>query len=557
MNDDAARTHATVRRSRWPGWVWAVPLAALGVVAWLAVRQFAESGPTVTVTFESAEGVSAHDTKVHYKGMEVGEVDSVDLTPDRKRVVVTIDMNSTMKDALTEGTRFWIVGGQLQPSNLSTLKTVVAGPYIQIDPGPGKPARQFTGLNAAPAVMSGATGTRFVLRADKLGTVGDGTTVYYRDLQVGTVESHRLLDDASGFEITVFVRNPYDKLVRQTSRFWDASAVHLSFGGNGLSARLASLHTLVSGGIAFSTATGAAPSPPAKTGEQFTLYEDEDAARAAPDGPVVSYLVHFSGTVGDLEIGAPVKLDGFRVGRVARVGLRYDRASGKLDMPVTIALAPERILGDAARSAGPDGATAALNDALATLIGQGLRAKLEKSPPLVGGSLVALAFVAGAPPAALATDGPQPEIPAAPSDDLGALQNRIGDVVAKIDALPLAEIGRDLRSAADHVNRLVSSPDVTDSLQHLEQTLEHIDRETAAMSGKVGPMVDALRQAAEDARQMVASADAILGGRGRSQDRTIPAALRELADAARSIRALADYLDRHPEALIHGREGSR
>jgi paraquat-inducible protein B len=554
---DGGRTQATVRKSRWPGWVWAVPIAALGVVAWLAIRHVVETGPTVTVTFASAEGVAAHDTKVHFKGMEVGEVDSVDLAPDRKHVVVTLHVDGDLADALTDGTRFWIVGGQFSLGNLSAIKSVISGPYIQIDPAPGKPARHFTGLAKPPAVMADASGTRFVLHADKLGSVGEGAPVYYRDLKVGTIESYRLVDQDSAFDITVFVQSPYDRLVRRSSHFWDASALRLSFAGGGVDARLASLEALLSGGVAFATPAGAAQGPPAEAGERFTLYDDEAAARTAPVGDGVAYLVRFDGAVGDLKVGAPVKLDGFRVGSVARVGLRYDPASGALDMPVTIELTPRRILGDAGGAADDDHRARALNEALATLVARGLRAKLEKSPPLVGGSIVALAFVAGAPPAGLGAAGVQPEIPAAPSDDIASLQGRIGSVVAKIDGLPLAEIGRDLRSTAGRVNKLASSSEVTHSLQHLDSTLEHIDRETAAMSGKIGPMVEQMRQAAEDARRMVASANAVLGGRGRSQDRTIPAALRELTEAARSIKALADYLDRHPEALLHGKDDAR
>jgi paraquat-inducible protein B len=53
----------------------------------------------------------------------------------------------------------------------------------------------------------------------------------------------------------------------------------------------------------------------------------------------------------------------------------------------------------------------------------------------------------------------------------------------------------------------------------------------------------------------VASADAVLGGSGAEQDRNVPRALSALTDAAQSVKQLASYLERHPEALMQGRSG--
>ena len=69
-----ARTASTIHRSRWPGWIWAIPLAAIGVVAWLLVRTTAKRGLDVTVTFEDVTGVSTQSTKVFYRGIDVGQV---------------------------------------------------------------------------------------------------------------------------------------------------------------------------------------------------------------------------------------------------------------------------------------------------------------------------------------------------------------------------------------------------------------------------------------------------------------------------------------------------
>lgn len=73
------------------------------------------------------------------------------------------------------------------------------------------------------------------------------------------------------------------------------------------------------------------------------------------------------------------------------------------------------------------------------------------------------------------------------------------------------------------------------------------------MTPQIAPLVAQLRQTANSADQAVAAANRTLGGDATGQN-DLPAALRELTDTARSIRALADYLDRHPEALIRGKQ---
>src|SRR6185312_14451020 len=94
---------AVPRKSRWPGWIWAVPIAALGIVIWLGVQALMSKGPEVTVTFESAGGVKASETKVKYHDMEVGEVESVSLRPDLKHVDVQLSLNPEMDGQLGPG----------------------------------------------------------------------------------------------------------------------------------------------------------------------------------------------------------------------------------------------------------------------------------------------------------------------------------------------------------------------------------------------------------------------------------------------------------------------
>jgi paraquat-inducible protein B len=556
MNDSAGkRTEAAFRRSRWPGWIWAVPIAALIIVGWLALRGIVNRGPEVTVTFASAGGIQAGDTKVRYRGLDVGAVEDVRLAKDLSHVVVTLRLDSKFDHALTQGTRFWIVGANIGLENLAALKTIVSGPYIAIDPGPGKPTRRFTGLEQAAPVAAETAGTRFVLHAHELGSLTQGAAVKYLGLDVGVVESDRLVDHGRGFDIDVFIRAPFDKLVHAGTRFWNAGAVRISTSG-GLSAQLVSLPAIVSGAIAFETLPEGESGPAATTGDRFQLYDSEQDALGAPIGQTISYRIEFGGAVGDLRPGAPVMLRGFRVGEVTAVDFAYDARKDRLETPVTLELEPARLKLEGASPEANGDWTPAVNQALDEMIRQGLRARLGRTAPVIGRRIVSLDFVAGAQPAHLLTGGKEPEIPAAPSGDIAGLTAQAGAIMSKINAVPFAAIGDDLRQVAAQVKGMTASPALQRSVDHIERASAALDRTLRLVNSRAGPVLKSVDEAASEAQQAATSANTVLGGAQAEQDRDLPHALHELAGAARSIRALADYLDRHPEALLEGKAGS-
>lgn len=554
MTDADRRTTAAVRRSRWPGWIWAVPIAALAIVGWLAFRQFVRYGPEITITFPAAAGIKAEDTKVRYKGLNVGTVEKVVLGDDRSNVVVTAQMQESVEDLLRARTRFWLVGADIGLADLSELKTLISGPYIEMDPGGGEPRRQFEGLRGAPAVRADEEGTRFMLRAERLGSVGAGTPISYLGLEVGTVDEVRLGDDGEGFRIDGFVRAPYGRLVRDSSRFWTASPIRFSAGASGFEARIGPPESLLSGMISFDTPDAATAAPPSEPGHEFELYASREAAMAAPLGNGHRYRLSFAGAVGGIKVGSPVKLRGFTVGRVVEVRLRY-LEDGALETPVTIELDPARLGIEAGEEADAERVdAAALNRALRSLIDEGLRARLERDPPLIGQKHVVLEFDDSAEPATLEMAGAHPSIPTAAPASLASLTSSARAAVDDIREMDLPAVAADLHDTIRRIEAIASSRKLQEGLTNLSEALANIEKLTAAAEGEVAPTMDSIREAAAAARSALASAADVFGGAVGAGDRSLPAALEEVAAAARAIRILASYLERHPEALLQGRD---
>ena len=195
------RTSSITHRSRWPGWIWSVPIAAVGIVTWLLIRSLTTQGVEVSVTFESGAGMKASDTKVNYHGLQIGKVSSVKLTDDRKHVLAHLDLDKAVKDDLTTGTQFYLQGAKVSFANPDSLKAIVAGPSILMVAGPGSPSRHFTGqLGEPPDKLT--VSLPYVVRFEgEVGQLKPGAAVTLRGFTVGRVAKVDLATDPRAGEI--------------------------------------------------------------------------------------------------------------------------------------------------------------------------------------------------------------------------------------------------------------------------------------------------------------------------------------------------------------------
>jgi paraquat-inducible protein B len=149
--------------------VWIIPIIAVLVGAWLAYSTISEQGPTISIIFESAEGLEAGKTKLKFKDVEVGSVETVSLTDDLSGVLVTASLIHGAEKYLTDTTRFWVVRPRFGASGVSGLGTLVSGAFVEIDPGKsGEPQKAFKGLEKPPVIKANAPGRQYVLKTDKL-----------------------------------------------------------------------------------------------------------------------------------------------------------------------------------------------------------------------------------------------------------------------------------------------------------------------------------------------------------------------------------------------------
>jgi paraquat-inducible protein B len=534
-------------------WVWAVPFVTAIIAGWLGYRALIERGPTITISFPTADGIEADRTTIRYKNVELGRVTGIGLTSDGSRVVVTATMRRDAEPRLRADTEFWVVQPRITPSGVTGLTTIVSGAYIGMLPGKNAPAaRSFTGLETSPPKDGLVGGREFTLIADRLLSISHQSPVYYHGVQVGEVTGHELSDHDGSVLVRIFVYAPHDSLIRTASRFWTSSGVQLEVGAQGVRIGTESLLTLIAGGIVFDTpepTRSGAPSPPGST---FRLYADRQAAEDAAERVRVSYRLFFPNSVRGIGVGTPVELRGIPVGRVSKVRLEYDPSGDTIRVPVTVEVEPDRI-------AIPSDPTAQspieeTNRIFERLVAEGLRARLASGNLLLGQRLIELDFVPNAPPARLVHTKPYPELPTVAGEDFEEIASSAGRFLDKISALPLDRLVGEIRNMVTHADGVIASPDVKHSLHGLDQTLANTERLTRDAQARVGPLFASINSAADQLKATIA----LLGSDPRSSNDLLRT-LTELKDAARSIRVLADYLERHPESLVRGKpqEASR
>jgi paraquat-inducible protein B len=525
--------------------VWIIPILAAVVGVGIAFQQYLSEGPTIRIAFRSAEGVEAGKTSIKFKDIEIGKVTGLNLSEDFSRILVTAKMEKSARGLLVEDASFWIVKPRVTLSGVSGIGTLLSGNYIRFEPGKSKQkGRDFVALEVPPPATFGLPGREFVLRSDTLGSLGIGSPVYYRRLNVGQVISYDLAKDGKSVDIRIFLNIPFYRFVTSNTRFWEASGIHVSVGATGLSVQTESLLSLLVGGIAFETPSSPGGDNSVADIAVFPLSKDRFTALSPREVDAERYALYFRGSLRGLSVGAPVDLLGLPIGEVTGVSLDYAPGAQSIRTRVEIVtyqnrlLVPRRKQVAAAERHTPEKERRELMQR--QVVDKGLRAQLRSASLISGHLYVALDYFPDAPGAKIDWERKPPEFPVVPSE-MANLQANLKSLLVKLDKVPVEEIGNEARKA-------IAALDGT--LQNANRTLERVDGEIVPEAKKT---LEELRRTIASAEHVLANADNTFLGPDAPVQQDLRDAMREIARAAKAVRALADYLERNPNALIRGK----
>ena len=547
---------AVTRRSRRVSAIWVVPLVALAIGAWLAWDTWSKEGPTITVTFDSGEGLQAGQSQLKFKDIVFGTVKSLALSPDHSHVAVTIATTRQAEPLLTDKTVFWVVKPRLFAGAVSGLETLLSGSYVGMMPGAtaGKPARRFKGREDPPILSEHVPGHTFLLKAERIGSISLGSPIYFRDLTVGEVLGWDIAGMARYVTIHAFVRAPYDSYVNDETRFWNASGLSVKLAGTGVEVQLESLKALLLGGVAFETPEVEGQIKTASADNHvFPLFADRGTAQAASYTRRIKVVSYFPGSVSGLGPGSPVTIHGLVVGHVTDVRLVYDKAKDTIVAPVRYEVEPERVVGVGTRVYATDA------DAAGALLKQGLRATLQSASLITGQQQVALDFEPKAAPAEVKMEDGYFVLPTTAGGGFAGLQASASTLLDKVNSIPFDKLGKNLDGLLQSVNDLTNAPQLHEALTRLAATLAGAETFTRSLNSGTAPALKQLPEMTKQLQKTLTQTDKLLvsldAGYGDNTkfNRDLVRLMAQTNDALSSVRALADLLARHPEALIKGR----
>ncbi|HHG8772477.1 TPA: intermembrane transport protein PqiB [Raoultella planticola] len=506
--------------------IWLLPAVVLVIAVSMVIQARLSVGPEVVIAFRSAAGLEAGKTAVKYKDVTVGLVKEITLSPDNTQVLARVTLGKSAQNLARADTRFWVVRPRVGINGVSGIDTLLSGAYIGVDRGQSAESRyQFTGMETPPAIVNDMAGSQFMLEADDLGSLDINSPVYYRRIPVGRITSYQLRKDGRGIDLNVFIDAPYNRLVTADSRFWNVSGVDLSVGSDGFQLKTQTVAAIMAGGIAFST-----PENPTRgviyKQTRYRLAPDEETAMAPADGPPVRFQLRFEHTLHGLNIGAPVEFSSVRIGRVASIELDYDPDGYRFPIVVGIDVYPSRMGNVLEKLPKPTG-DIDLNTAIFTreMIAHGLRAQATPSSLLTGQLYISLDFVADAPKVDFDATKRPVELPTV-KGGLTILQDQLAGIAAKINKMPLDEIGNNMNK----------------TLVELNKTLRMVNNQSLPAANR---LMRQTQQTTQDAQNLLAEDSPLMI--------TLLQSLQEATRTLRAVRSLTNQLDRRPESLLQGR----
>lgn len=216
-------------------------------------------GKKIKITFPLGSAVSKKNTPIKFQNIEVGMVTDSKIERAKGLLIIDATIKKKYEDLVVKGANFWEVKPKLSLKGIKSVDALL-GNYIALDISRrnyknAKATDSFTALAQAPLdEVNNKYGQRMYLYSDRRNSLAKGQGVYYRGIQVGVITDVRLNSRSKNVISEIFINSPYDRLVKEETKFWNASGVDVEVGlFSGAKISTQSIETMLSGGVEFAT----------------------------------------------------------------------------------------------------------------------------------------------------------------------------------------------------------------------------------------------------------------------------------------------------------------
>ncbi|ANF56458.1 intermembrane transport protein PqiB [Halotalea alkalilenta] len=542
MSDSAPKARIK-RLSDYVSPVWFVPLLAALIGLWMLFHTLAQRGPEVTLTIQNADGIEA-GTRIRARSVEVGQVESVELSDDASHAVMRARMTPDAARLLGEDAQFWVVKPRIGRDGISGLGTVLSGAYIELQPDTsGEGDRdEFRVLDQPPVAPSDAAGLRIRLDSTNGNALSVGDPVVFQGYTVGRVEASNFDAEKRVVHYDLYIFSNYTSLVTANTHFWVTSGVNFDITSEGVNLNVGSLETLISGGVTFDVAEGVDPGQPVEDGAAFDLFSNEEQASLGSYNQYLEYVLLLDDSIRGLSAGAPVEYRGVRVGTVETLPWRINRLADNhlsgFRIPVLIRIEPQRL-----QPVVTEEDLQRMRQTFGRMIDNGMRASLATANLVTGALYIDLDFVGSEDDdtTQVANFEGKPVFPSTQSG-FGQVTGKVSALLDKVNQLDIEStitnlnatldssnaLVQQLNTTTEGLNQLLNDPamrslpgDVQSSLQAIEHTLQGFDPQAPAyrdLRATIQQLDQLLRSLQPAARTISDKPNSLIFNRGQIDD---------------------------------------
>jgi len=276
------------------------------------------------------------------------------------------------------------------------------------------------------------------------------------------------------------------------------------------------------------------------------------------------FVLYFDGSLKGLDVGAPVNFKGIKIGSVTDIKVQLESEDfSDIRIPVFIEIDPDMIQESSALK-NHDGyqkwrerkkEMQRAGKVITYMIDRGLKAQLISQSMVTGKLMIQLDFYPDKPTRLVATENEYVEIPTIPS--------RLDEIAKAIEEIPFKDLIAKATLTIEGIERLVNAPELKDTIVTLMETIQDLRSLIKNLDGGVGQLTSNVESTLKKTSEALVQATSTLTVVQDELKETTPViryelsnSLKELADAARSLNALTEYLQRHPESLLRGKGGN-
>jgi paraquat-inducible protein B len=239
--------------------------------------QTAEMGHEIELTLHWNANIEP-GASILFQGLKLGYIESFSAIDSKTRKITAVaKINPRAIPYLTSQTQFYVVSPQLSLGGITHLNGLIKGAHLSLRPSlKGQPQHQFNVLNNKPAYSYDEPGLHLVLKASHIESLAVGSGIFYKKQKVGSVQAISN-QNASEFDVHIYIQEQYQQLININSHFWHASGIKIKGGLQNFEVQANSLQSILNGGIEFDMPKSK-DDLPVNNGDEYTLFNTQESA---------------------------------------------------------------------------------------------------------------------------------------------------------------------------------------------------------------------------------------------------------------------------------------